>query len=68
MRNNHRERAREIRVIYLSFAGKNILVFNEGRIVKLTGFGTAVKLEEIEAHGQKALVGSTPNFAAPEVI
>lgn len=50
-----------------SFAGKNILVFNEGRIVKLTDFGSSVKLGDLHGREIRHLDGCTPNFSAPEV-
>lgn len=50
-----------------SFAGKNILVFNEGRIVKLTDFGSSVRLGELHGREMSHLDGCTPNFSAPEV-
>ena len=45
--------------------GKNILVFNDGRTVKLTDFGSAIRMDALEVNN--SLVGCTPNFSAPEV-
>ena len=46
--------------------GQNVLVFDGGRTVKLTDFGTAVAVGEVTS--KQGLKGLTPYFAAPEVI
>ena len=46
--------------------GKNILVFNDGRRVKLTDFGSALHIG-VENGMYPSLMGFTPNFTAPEV-
>ena len=48
-------------------AGANVLLFNEGRIVKLTDFGSAVRLDEAQGCQIRSNKGLTPNFSAPEV-
>ena len=48
----------------LSYTAQNVLVFDGGRTVKLTDFGTAVAVGEATA----ALKGWTPYFVAPEVV
>ena len=45
---------------------QNVLVFDGGRTVKLTDFGTAVAVGEVTS--MQGLKGLTPYFAAPEVI
>lgn len=50
----------------LFLTGANILVFNEGRTVKLTDFGSSVKLNDLS--GQSIKVGFTVHFSAPEVL
>ena len=54
-----------------SLAALNVLVFNNGRIVKLAGFGSAIHVEDIPSMGAAKLKGYAPFFdpffAAPEV-
>ena len=45
---------------------QNILVFDGGRTVKLTDFGTAVAVGEVTS--MQGLKGLTPYFVAPELI
>lgn len=45
----------------------NVLVFNNGRTVKLADFGSAMHIEDIPALGTASLKGCSPHFAAPEV-
>ena len=52
-------------IIVSHYTGKNVLVFEEGKTVKLTDFGSALKKEDIEVKGN--LTGFTPNYSAPEV-
>jgi serine/threonine protein kinase len=51
--------------VFVTLLGANVLVFNEGRHVKLTDFGSSVKLSETSIKLQE---GFTVHFAAPEVI
>lgn len=53
-------------IIIIIITGKNILVFDEGRTVKLADFGSAMKKEEISMTG--SLIGCTPHYSAPEVL
>ena len=50
-----------------SLAALNVLVFNNGRVVKLADFGSAIHVEDIPTMGAAKLKGCTPFFAAPEV-
>lgn len=52
--------------LHLDLKCKNILVFNDGRTVKVTDFGSAIRMDALEVNN--SLVGCTPNFSAPEVI
>ena len=45
---------------------QNVLVFDGGRTVKLTDFGTAVAVGEVTS--KQGLKGLMPYFAAPEII
>ena len=49
--------------MYTDYVAHNILVFDGGRTVKLTDFGTAVAVGKAQT-----LRGCTPHFAAPEII
>lgn len=44
------------------------MVFNNGRVVKLTGFGSAVHVDDIPTIKATKLKKYTPFYAAPEVI
>ena len=50
-----------------TLAALNVLVFNNGRVVKLTDFGSAMHLEDITTLGAAKLKDCTPFFSAPEV-
>ena len=52
-------------VLHLDIKGANLLVFDEGRTLKICDFGTAVHTEDIASSIGKNL--GTPLFAAPEV-
>lgn len=52
-------------VLHLDIKGLNLLVFDEGKTLKLCDFGTAVRMDEIASSVGKNLC--TPQFAAPEV-
>ena len=52
-------------VLHLDIKGSNILVFDEGRIIKICDFGTAVCVDEVASSLNKNL--GTTQFAAPEV-
>ena len=55
-----------ITYMYDDYVAQNVLVFDGGRTVKLTDFGTAVAVGEVTS--KQGLKGVTPYFAAPEVI
>lgn len=48
-----------------STSGKNILVFEDGRTVKLADFGSAMRKEEVSMKGSP--VAFTTHYSAPEV-
>ena len=52
-------------VMHLDIKGLNLLIFNEGRTLKICDFGTALRVEEVAASAGKNL--GTPQFASPEV-
>ena len=52
-------------VLHLDIKGLNLLVFDQGKTLKLCDFGTAVRMDEIASSIGKNLC--TPQFAAPEV-
>ncbi len=52
-------------ILHLDIKGSNILVFDEGRTLKICDFGTAVPVDEIAASVGKNL--GTLQFSAPEV-
>lgn len=52
-------------ILHLDIKGLNLLIFDEGKTLKLCDFGTAVKIDDITSS-----IGNhqcTPQFAAPEV-
>ena len=53
-------------VLHLDINGLNLLVFNEGKTLKLCDFGTAVRMDDMAASGGRNHC-MTPLFAAPEV-
>ena len=52
-------------ILHLDIKGLNVLLFDEGRTLKICDFGTAVRVDEIASKTGKNL--GTPQFAAPEV-
>ena len=52
-------------ILHLDIKGSNILVFDEGRTLKLCDFGTAVPMDEVASAVGKNL--GTLQFSAPEV-
>lgn len=52
-------------ILHLDIKGANVLVFDEGRTLKICDFGTAVHMDDIASSVGKNL--GTPQFAAPEV-
>lgn len=52
-------------ILHLDIKGSNILVFDEGRTLKICDFGTAVHVDEIASKVGKNL--GTLQFSAPEV-
>ena len=53
-------------VLHLDIKGLNLLVFDEGKTLKLCDFGTAVRMDDMAASGGRKNC-MTPLFAAPEV-
>ncbi len=52
-------------VLHLDIKGSNLLLFEQGRTLKICDFGTAVRVDEIASSVGKNL--GTPQFASPEV-
>ena len=52
-------------MLHLDIKSSNVLVFDEGRTMKICDFGTAVHINEVASSVGKNL--GTPQFAAPEV-
>lgn len=52
-------------ILHLDIKGSNILVFDEGRTLKICDFGTAVHVDDIASSVGKNL--GTLQFSAPEV-
>ena len=55
-----------IRIIIVMYIAQNVLVFDDGRIVKLTDFGKAVAIDEVAS--KQELIDLSPYFVAPEII
>ncbi|XP_019857702.1 PREDICTED: serine/threonine-protein kinase SBK1-like isoform X2 [Amphimedon queenslandica] len=55
-------------ILHLDLKCANVLLFNEGRTVKLTDFGSAVRLDESGGCHIQSNKGLTPYFSAPEAI
>ena len=53
-------------VLHLDIKGLNLLVFDEGKTLKLCDFGTAVRMDDMAASGGRKNC-MTPLFATPEV-
>ena len=49
------------------FLALNVLVFNNGRTVKLADFGSALYVSDVPSFGIAKLKGCSPHFIAPEV-
>ena len=52
-------------VLHLDIKGLNLLVFDQGKTLKLCDFGTALSIDNIASSVGKNLC--TPQFASPEV-
>lgn len=51
-------------VLHLDIKGANLLIFDEGRTLKICDFGTAMQVNEITSFGKNL---GTPHFSSPEV-
>jgi len=54
-------------VLHLDIKSLNLLIFDEGKTLKLCDFGTAIKMDDLATSGANNQCNMTPMFAAPEV-
>ena len=52
-------------ILHLDINGANLLVFDEGRTIKIGNFETAVHMDDVASSTDKTM--ATPLFTAPEV-
>ena len=54
-------------MVFIESSAANVLVFNNGRTVKLADFGSAMHMDDVSSIAVGSLKGCSPHFAAPEV-